>query len=278
VAVVDRDLAKGDVLGRELRWGNRGTRHLFWIVVLATFVSCAAGPMTYVMRRSFDEERIRPYGVAGQGAVTGSAFLKTRGGEVRLGAGNSVVLIPVTDYTREYVEHRLLASPTALRIENIAPGLNVYVREKTADAQGGFRFEQIPRGDYFVASYISWLVSAETSSGGWGVAVAHLDSSETVDVVVTQRDRSAMADLLRRGQANAGITEVGPAGEYQVFLEGERAVWANAVEPLPNGMLRMELPGARSRTVSQAKVVRILDQSGGDWTAEVLKHGRSLPR
>ena len=67
------------------------------------------------------ESEFLPYAGTGTNTVTGQAFLKTRDGEVRFGAGCEVVVVPVTSYTIQIYERRVLRSerleaPDARRI------------------------------------------------------------------------------------------------------------------------------------------------------------------
>ena len=46
--------------------------------------------------------KFAPFAGTGSGRIKGSAFLKTRSGDVKLGAGNKVYLMPATAYTDEW--------------------------------------------------------------------------------------------------------------------------------------------------------------------------------
>jgi hypothetical protein len=71
-------------------------------VVSFLLASCAAPVASRQV--VFNEAEFARYADSGNGSVIGQAFLKTRGGEVRYGAGNEVVLIPVTSYTTEHIQ------------------------------------------------------------------------------------------------------------------------------------------------------------------------------
>jgi hypothetical protein len=78
-------------------------------------------------------------------------------------AGKAVALTPLTPYSRERI-HALYGSDTyavlpmeAVRAKTIAndnPAMRGYVRAVRCDAQGGFLFDKLPAGPYFIIAEI----------------------------------------------------------------------------------------------------------------------------
>jgi hypothetical protein len=137
----------------------------------------------------FVEAEYAPYAAVGSCTITGQAFLRTRGGEVRLGAGCEVVLAPQTSYTRE-VWQRTIVSEDPVALEEADPRATRYVHKVIADGEGRFEFPDLPLGEYFLACAIEWEVATSLgpmNSGGIAHAEAHLKKlGETVKVVVTR--------------------------------------------------------------------------------------------
>lgn len=105
----------------------------------------------------------------GAGVITGQAFLKTRGGDVRVGAGNVITLMPDDGWTpRAYatlLEHFVLDKIP----EEARSYFGKVVRTTQADAHGNFTFEGLPKGKYILETIITWQVPSryglETTGG-----------------------------------------------------------------------------------------------------------------
>ncbi len=134
----------------------------------------------------FDLAEYRPYDQPGDAVVAGQAFAKTRGGDVRYGAGVPVFLDPVTRYSAIVSVDRLegfddLASPDARA--------GTYRRKTTSDAQGHFQFEKLPPGGYVVSCKIVWEVPGRYGlepTGGWAMEVVKVAAGERKEVIVTR--------------------------------------------------------------------------------------------
>jgi len=120
--------------------------------------------------------------------------LKTAGGDVKFGAGNKVLLVPVTPYTTARTKLFLRAVDSKLAnllTPEADPRLQKYIRSVIADASGTFEFQNIPSGDYYVLCPIFWSVPNFTLStidetGGVAFAKVTVSDGETVKVVVTR--------------------------------------------------------------------------------------------
>ena len=133
----------------------------------------------------FDESAFQPYLGSGTANIVGSAFLKTQGGDVKVGAGDRVELIPSTPYTAE----RFGIATSGMRIEARDGRLQRYIRTTLADAQGNFEFRNIPAGSYFLACTITWQYASQfgaLTSGGQAIAPVTVRDSETEKVVLTK--------------------------------------------------------------------------------------------
>lgn len=168
------------------------------LIAVATFVVSCATPQSPQAKPPqntvpFDESALQPFAAKGTSTLTGQAFLKTAGGVVRYGAGETVSLIPVTPYTTQRTK-ALLAANDPMMASILAPQnelrLQKYVRTIIADASGNFEFQNIPAGDYYVACPVFWSVPSVISgatrhTGGVAYAKIKVGEGETVKVIVT---------------------------------------------------------------------------------------------
>lgn len=151
--------------------------------------SCVA-QAPYQRQVLFDEAEYKPYGVAGTGSISGQAFLKTRAGDVKYGAGNEVWLNPVTTYSTEWFENAVVPyrsiTPPDRRTSD-------YARRTIADAEGRFKFEKLPPGEYYAVCSIIWQYpggyqGSLVSTGSMAYAKVRVgDGEQVANVVVTRR-------------------------------------------------------------------------------------------
>ena len=123
----------------------------------------------------------------GSTAVTGQVFMRTRGGDVKLGAGNQVILDPATTYAGEWIKRGLL-HVESLGDRGSDPRFQRVQRRSVADAQGRFRFENVPPGTYWIRSYVQWFVSNRMPiQGGVLVDLVYVKPNQSiVDVILTR--------------------------------------------------------------------------------------------
>lgn len=134
----------------------------------------------------FDESAFEPYSRSGTATITGQAFLKTRGGDVKFGAGNDVLLFPVTDYSSELYRRATVGGE---RVAAVDPRFSKYARMTKADASGNFEFKDLPAGNYYIECLIAWdvpLGRGTMKSGGAAHATVTVKEGETVKAVVTR--------------------------------------------------------------------------------------------
>jgi hypothetical protein len=251
-------------------------KSLLATAVLVALAGCAAPRQVTPMfqrRTTFLEEEYRPFASEGTASIGGQVFLKTQGGDVKFGAGNDVILTPVTSYSREWIEIRVLRdkaiSPPDSRAESFS-------RSALADGEGRFRFEHLPAGDYYVACYITWMVAGVQGlekTGGWAFSMAHVDSGSHSEIIATKPDLSTRGRL---GSNTAGTRTMTPlTTPYTVRLESGEVLGVTEMQ-VRAGMLRVTLPSGATRDLNPAHVLVILDAQGTDWTSAALDEERHL--
>lgn len=151
---------------------------------------CATGPTapTPQARMEFPLYEYEQLAKAGTASVSGQAFLKTRGGDVKTAAGNEVILNPVTSYSMEwyikaYTQGALLVMPD--------PRLVDYQKRTTADGSGRFSFKGVPPGEYFVTAPVTWEAptgyrGALQLQGGFVTKRLVVKDGESYDVIITR--------------------------------------------------------------------------------------------
>lgn len=126
------------------------------LAIAGTLAGCAQPPQPpYQRQAQFIESEYLSYAGKGTGRLSGQAFTKTRGGDVKFAAGNTIYLNPVTTYSKEWFANGIKAN------RNMSPPderAREYRREAIADGNGNFEFSDLPAGDYYVATGIFWEV------------------------------------------------------------------------------------------------------------------------
>lgn len=135
----------------------------------------------------FNEAEYAPYAEQGTASISGQAFLMTRGGDVKPCAGKNVYLEPRTAYSAEWFNTSILRNQT---MADADPRADKYTRRAIADADGRFRFDGLPAGDYILLCFVSWEVPGYgglQTTGGPAYAVASLSEGASVEVVMTDQ-------------------------------------------------------------------------------------------
>lgn len=222
---------------------SRSTWRYLWLAVLGT-VGCALNRGPVDRRAQFDPGEYAPYDRPGTSVVEGQAILRTRGGEVRYGVGSEVSLTPVTSYSKEWW------SQAIVRDVEFSSGADSraakYTKVAVADGEGRFSFAELPAGDYFVVSSVSWEVPGKDgpiSTGSRLGQQVHVGPGERVTVVLSElyprpADVPAAASVATTPAATTPTTAPVPVAQ---------TVPSQQVESIPGGSAK-EAGNLRSNT------------------------------
>lgn len=137
----------------------------------------------------FDEAEYNALLTVGTGVVRGSVFGRTVGGDVKLGAGETVRLYPATKFMHQRYREQWIAGRLATRSED--PRYIKYMRETTVGVDGKFEFRNVPPGEYFAQSSVFWTVVTPTRygpisdrQGGVVVKQITVSNEQATDVVL----------------------------------------------------------------------------------------------
>ena len=122
--------------------------------MIAVLTGCTTPPVKQTV--PFNEASFARFERPGTATISGEAFLRKRNGELALGAGRTVYLMPATGYTEERGKIMFeMKEP-----EPADPRLAKYVRSTRADSQGRFTFTRLPMGMYILYCKITWTLPA----------------------------------------------------------------------------------------------------------------------
>ncbi len=162
-------------------------RRVFAVIALIGFFACAVpyGGPPRPRHAQFEPAEYEPFKKPGSGSISGQAFLKTRGGDVKYGAGDPVHLNPVTTYSTEWWDRCVLGTENLEKSDSRAEAT---YKCATADGSGNFRFDHLPPGDYYVACWITWEAPTGfglTRTGGVAHGRVSVKEGEESRVVIT---------------------------------------------------------------------------------------------
>lgn len=133
---------------------------------------------------AFDPAPLEPYRGRGEAKISGQAFLKTREGDIKIGAGNVVILVPATSWMLNMRELDMIPAQLPSKIRPIVDEIE---RATEADAAGNFEFSGLPAGVYQIETTITWVVPRQVAEAGGRVAR-----------IVTVRENEAVRAMLTR--------------------------------------------------------------------------------
>jgi hypothetical protein len=166
-------------------------RVLFLLMAFSVVLLSGCVPAQLQKREAripFNEDEYKQLPKVGTAVVRGQAFLKTRGGDVKTAAGSEVVLNPVTSYSLDWYGRGYLQG---VRLEPSDTRLAAYMKTQTADGSGRFTFKNVPPGEYFVTTTVTWEVPDSSgygmnTQGGSVTKRIKVADGDDIDVILTR--------------------------------------------------------------------------------------------
>lgn len=156
-----------------------------WVVLL--LVGCATGgppPVPRSLPGPADAAEYAAFEGDGPLELRGQAFLTTRGGEVRVGAGQVVTLDPATTYARGWYQ-RFGGNVEDFGNVPSDPSFVAARRTTTADAEGRFAFPRILPGTYLLRTTVTWEAGGVPQGGVVG-QVVQITEGENEEVILAE--------------------------------------------------------------------------------------------
>jgi hypothetical protein len=171
------------------------------LIVTAAFgllSACAVPQATPVtLSTAFNAAEVAWANGQGNNTITGSAVLRTVGGDPKTCAGFAVTLTPVSTYSSEIMAQQFGSTTSGFiheySIKNVSPESAYFEtqRSTTCDAQGRFVFSNVPDGDWFVTTKVTWgavqggRYSYVATQGGYLMQQVNVSGGQTKDIVLT---------------------------------------------------------------------------------------------
>lgn len=135
----------------------------------------------------------------GSAKLSGTAFMRQKGGGVVTCAGQEVALFPVTDYATDRLNHIYHSAPRTGSIayadyysprhkDNFSPDLPEYrslMHKTLCDAQGNFEFKNIKYGRYYITTGVIWQVGHSVNGGAISTQV-HINSDDPQRLILSR--------------------------------------------------------------------------------------------
>lgn len=161
------------------------------LTIIGVVTGCAAPLVATFDPLAFDEAEYAALPTKGTGIVRGQVFAKTVGGDVKKGAGENVVMFPATKYGDQRVIQQVLGGKFLSRSED--GRYKNYALVKSADGEGRFEFVDVPPGQYYVLSKITWIViepnrfgPIESRQGGQVVRKVDVKNGVITDAILNR--------------------------------------------------------------------------------------------
>lgn len=227
-------------------------------------ITSAPAPSPLTMKTSASATDYAPYTQPGTASLHGQAFLTTRGGDVKLGAGRPVTIDPATPYALEW--HAQVAGDVS-RFNQLPPDslFRKAHRAATIDAQGNFRFTALPPGKYIVRSTVTW----EAPTAGYGLSMQGGVVADTITLVAGEQRELILNTVLGTAMGEVSTVpfitkeEIGsrafsPIGDEIIGISCSM----RGIEPISEEAARASL-AARAAAVKADAVTDVVCERGG---------------
>jgi len=166
---------------------------IFKIITVFLFTQLIAGCVTpqfkqTLQRPVFPIEEYKKLSASGTGIVEGQGFLKTLGGDVKKAAGEEIVLNPVTSYSNFWYENSYLKGHP---LSTYDQRYEDYWITTIADGDGKFKFSNIPPGEYYAVTKVTWKAAtgyqgALQDQGGLIAKKITVQNNQTTRIILTR--------------------------------------------------------------------------------------------
>jgi hypothetical protein len=156
------------------------------IVFALALAGCAVPQQERIAK--YDAAEYARYAGSGSARITGQAFAKTVGGDVKYAAGNTVWLYPVTSMTTEWYQTSIKGGKPMKAGDQ---RMMQHSRSTVADGNGNFEFSGLPAGDYYVVTQVTWGVPTGMQffpieqTGSALTGKVHVSNGESKRVILT---------------------------------------------------------------------------------------------
>jgi len=178
------------------------------LLMMVGVVLSGCAPVPLIQRIPFPSDEYAALATTGTGVVKGQAFMKTRGGEVRTAAGNEIHLDPVTTYSmqREKVGSSRL-TPIDPRYREYFNSVDWGPINWFTDAEGKFELENIPPGEYYIMTSVTWEAPVKKQKLVWDPYGGVLGKGAYVDVGKVVLEKQG-GQIVKRIEVKNGETTI----------------------------------------------------------------------
>ena len=183
------------------------------LVIPIIFLSSCGVFNRMTIKTTFDKKEYEPYSKNGSGKISGQLFAKTRGGDIKQGAGEYVYLFPATAYVKDIISQLRTKEQPALEqfgllkeqcdpmwVNSLRTPINAVfdstfqsdvicklAKQVQCDGSSGFEFTNLPAGEYYVEAAISWVITSgpNGSSGATIRRFVTVKDGENSKIVMT---------------------------------------------------------------------------------------------
>ncbi|MCP4263356.1 MAG: carboxypeptidase-like regulatory domain-containing protein [Planctomycetes bacterium] len=148
--------------------------------VAVCFHGCGEAEIKQVERTTFEASEYKSLDKEGGGTVTGRALIKTRSGDIKTLAGETVRLHRKGIYSDQWFE---LASNRKVYKAAYDYRLEDYVFMTIADDDGRFTFKDVPAGEYNLTTKISWFTPDDVGYRRYRTDIT-VENGKTLDVIL----------------------------------------------------------------------------------------------
>ena len=161
-------------------------------LITLLFASCNTPSKVKIQRVPYNPEEFAKYQKEGTATVTGQAFMKTEGGDVKYAAGNQVWLNPKTSMSDQWYNEAYLGQDHVYTNFEWVGDDKKYkdsIFYAQADGEGRFKFEKIPAGEYYLTTGIYWKVPSQyglSKTGGVVTKKVTIKEGESHNFILTR--------------------------------------------------------------------------------------------